>query len=93
MSIIDPAEAIVAGYVVIPRMRPLRRWLQNNDVFVIIQLFPTGLTLQRNTLQIWTKTKTKTGPLKKSGLGGQSLSPDLEQKNNNNKGLVKALTH
>jgi hypothetical protein len=55
MGVINPAEAIVEGVVVVPRMPPSHQRLQYNDASVIIQLFYTGLTLQRNTQKIWTK--------------------------------------
>jgi hypothetical protein len=49
MGIINPAEAITVGDVVVPRMPPSRQQPCRNDAFVIIQLSPTGLTLRRNT--------------------------------------------
>jgi hypothetical protein len=60
-------------------MPPLRQWPRPNDAFVIIQLSPTGLTPQGNSLKIWNKTKTKSGPQKISGSVGQPTDPDLLQ--------------
>jgi hypothetical protein len=49
MGVIDPAEAIAVGDIVNPRKPPSRRRLRRYDAFVIIQLPPTGLTLQMKT--------------------------------------------
>jgi hypothetical protein len=52
MGIVDSAEAIVVGDIILPRMLPLQRRPHHNDAFVIIQLSLTGLTLQGNTSKI-----------------------------------------
>ncbi len=49
MGVINPAEAITVGDIVIPRMLPLRQPPHRNDAFVIMQLSPTGLTPRGNT--------------------------------------------
>jgi hypothetical protein len=49
MGIANPAEAIAVGDLLVPRTPPLHQWPCHNDLSVIIQLPPTGLTQQRNT--------------------------------------------
>ncbi len=47
MGVVNPAEPIAVGDVVIHRMPPLRQRPRRNDAFVIMQLSPTGLTPRR----------------------------------------------
>ncbi len=57
MGIVNSVEAIVAGDVVIPGMLPSRLRPRHNDAFVIIQLFPKGLSPHGGTLKIWNKSE------------------------------------
>jgi hypothetical protein len=94
MRVVDPAEAIAVGDALVPRTLPSCQQLCQDEAFVIIQLFPRGLTLHENTRKTWNKSKKmkkNSGTGKKSGLGGRPTNTDLLQKGKK-RGHVKIWT-